>query len=405
MADLKVEVVTIEGIAPHENADRLELAKVFGYTCVVGINCYKPGHLAVYFPVDSIIPDSLRDLIFYGGKMKPVSRIRAARIRGVVSQGLLVPVPKIKQYIMDKAATITGGMSIKKPHWEVGKDLTVALGVTKHDPDTDIPSHYKANAVKTRRLNHPEFKKYTKIQHLKRYGDFAFDTGDPVIVTEKIHGRNFRAGWVPTIPRSRVDKVRISWDANPDQSINFCKHPIKWLKLKLSLPRYTFIWGSHNVQFSFDDERHGKMNPYDQCVVANDLPNKIPKGQVWYGEIFGPEMQKGYAYGLKPGEMDVRFFDVMHAATDSYLSFTEAKLFVEKAGMKMVPYWMLKYDATFINRVLNKERMKSFLDPTLDIEGLVIRSPVEYTYLGTNRCILKWIGDAYLLKKGMTEYK
>jgi len=97
MAELKVEVVEIEEVIPHENADRLELAKVYGYYVVVGLGEYKAGDHAVYFPVDSILPDDLRDFIFTGGKITPVSRIRAAKIRGAVSQGLLVSIDKVEK--------------------------------------------------------------------------------------------------------------------------------------------------------------------------------------------------------------------------------------------------------------------------------------------------------------------
>jgi len=57
-----------------------------------------------------------------------------------------------------------------------------------------------------------------------------------------------------------------------------------------------------------------------------------------------------------------------------------------------------------INHDLNTKRQKSYLDGKTDAEGLVIRSYSEDTFLG-GRKIMKWISDAYLLKKNMTEYK
>lgn len=409
MAELKVEVVEIEEVIPHENADRLELAKVFGYHVVVGLNQYKAGDCAVYFPVDSILPDDLRDCIFNEGKMNPVSRIRAARIRGAVSQGLLVSCELLAEY---KPAIQSMGM------YTPGTDLTKVLGVTKHDPEEGKPPTLRGNPT-SKNESHPLFHKYTSIQHAKRYGDKAFGEGDMVIITEKIHGTNFRAGWVPIIYTNSIDKTRASWYDKYTES-KWYKQPIKWLKYKLSLPRHKFVWGSHNVQLKPSEEsyhmdssndgpkgRGPRMNVYEQCVIANSLWERIPYGQIWYGEIYGPGIQKGYGYGLKDGEFDVRFFDIRDAYSGDFFDFDYAKIIFGNAGVKVVPHWTSTYDVKNIDYVLNKGRggMKSAIDPTTDIEGLVIRSPEEDTYLGNSRCILKWISNAFLLRKGMTEYK
>jgi len=290
-------------------------------------------------------------------------------------------------------------------------NCTSRLSVTKHDPDKNKPAVMRGRQT-SKKETHPLFRKYTDIQHQKRYGDKAFEEGSMVILTEKIHGTNFRAGWVPNIPPDKIAEKRMSWwDEDADYKVY--RNPIKWLKQKLSLPKYTFVWGSHNVQLKprdtqvHDSCKTERVNVYEQCVMANKLWSVIPYGQIWYGEIYGPSIQKGYGYGLKDGECDVRFFDVRMAATGEYLDFDHAIRIVQRAGAKMVPYWTAVYDTKHIDYVLNHKNggMVSAIDPNTDIEGLVIRSPEEEKFLGSRRCILKWIGDAYLLKKGMTEYK
>ena len=44
-------------IEPHPNADRLELAAVGGYRCVVGKGSFTDGDLAAYIPEGSVCPD------------------------------------------------------------------------------------------------------------------------------------------------------------------------------------------------------------------------------------------------------------------------------------------------------------------------------------------------------------
>ena len=46
-------------IEPHPNADRLELAAVGGFRCVVGKGSFTDGDLAAYIPEGAVCPDWL----------------------------------------------------------------------------------------------------------------------------------------------------------------------------------------------------------------------------------------------------------------------------------------------------------------------------------------------------------
>jgi len=386
MAELKVEVVEVTNVRHHNNADRLDVVQVYGYDVVTGRDEYKDGDLAVYFPVDAILPQELEDFIFAGGKMKlNKNRVRPARIRGWVSQGLLVSLDVISKY---KSGLPLG----------LGKDLTKELGVTKRDVEKNKPKVLQGRQTSKKETN-PFFRKYTSIQHLKKYGD-CFEKYQEVIVTEKIHGTNFRCGWVPTVARTWIDKIRVKLGKS------------KWpLIAMLGLDEFTFVFGSHNVQLKAKDNTYyndgkekAKVSVYEQCVIAYDLADKIPFGYVAYGEIFGPGIQKGYGYGLKDGEFDVRFFDVQNSVTGMYVDFFIMQDMLTMLGLKVVPWEVTAYNKSDLNDAMNNNRMKSRLDDKTDVEGLVIRSYNETTYLG-GRAIMKWISDRYLLKKGMTEFK
>lgn len=388
MGDLKVEVVEIEKVQNHENADRLSIATVFGYSVVVGKDSYKAGDHAVYFPVDSILPADLEDVIFAGGKMKlSKHRVRAARIRGCVSQGLLVDIPKIKAYMLRNH-----DFQVEPWYIRVGEDLTEDLGVTKRDPEANKPAVLKGNQAPKRETS-PFFRKYTSIQHLKKFNT-AFEHGQEVYITEKIHGTNFRAGWVPTVARSYTDRFRIKLSNSRFTLIRM-----------LGLPKFTFVFGSHNVQLKPNSDEGFHGNVYEQCVLANDLKNKIRYNEVWYGEIYGPGVQKGYGYGLDEGNYGVRFFDVMIATTGKYVDFDHVVLACANRGLKSVPYEMAYFDTDRLNTALNDPTPFSSLDGKTKIEGFVVRSYNENSFLGSGRKVLKWISDSYLLQKGNTEFK
>ena len=72
------------------NADRLECAHIDGWHCVVGKGEFKEGDLAVYFEIDSKLPEvePFTSMEFLKSKNY---KVKTQKIRGEYSQGLLVP--------------------------------------------------------------------------------------------------------------------------------------------------------------------------------------------------------------------------------------------------------------------------------------------------------------------------
>ncbi|BDD79550.1 hypothetical protein [Burkholderia phage FLC9] len=95
-------IVTVDAIKPIPKADLLEIAVVGGWECIVLKDQYKPGDLALYFEIDASIPvdspawgdfDMKRMLIRTDSDTKrQYVVIKSIRLRGVLSQGLLLTV-------------------------------------------------------------------------------------------------------------------------------------------------------------------------------------------------------------------------------------------------------------------------------------------------------------------------
>lgn len=83
-------LVKVNSISPMD-ADRLECAHVGGWNCVVGKGEFKAGDIAVYFEIDSKLPEKepFTSMEFLASKH---FKIKSQKIRGVVSQGLLMPI-------------------------------------------------------------------------------------------------------------------------------------------------------------------------------------------------------------------------------------------------------------------------------------------------------------------------
>jgi RNA ligase (TIGR02306 family) len=117
-------VVTVRSLESIAGADRIELARVAGWQCVVKKGEVQPGALAVYFEIDSVPPDTATFAWLWQPKNapspvpRPVNfRIRTLRLRGTLSQGLLMPLEPLG---------LTGLAD--------GDDLTERLGITKYEP-------------------------------------------------------------------------------------------------------------------------------------------------------------------------------------------------------------------------------------------------------------------------------
>lgn len=158
----KVEVVRLGPLEKHPNADKLEIAKIFGYTVCCQIGNFKEGMLAAYIPPDSVVPNT-PEFSFLNGHF----RIKVKKLRGIVSQGFLIPAPE----------------GAKE-----GDNVAEIVGVTHYDPPEPMSTGGDAEKAP------PGYRPAYDVDSFFRYGHL-FKPGETVVVTEKIHGASARYGW------------------------------------------------------------------------------------------------------------------------------------------------------------------------------------------------------------------
>ena len=353
----KVSVESIREIANHPNADRLELATVLGWQTVVPKGQYKVGDLVVYIPIDSILPHEVESALFGpDSKVKlSKSRVKTIKLRGAISQGMVAtPAALGFEYVYE------------------GFDVTASLKITKYEPPVkDVPAGMSVRAVKA--LENPNFRKYGGLENAKNYPD-VFTEGEEVYVTEKIHGTNFRAGYVPTVANTFWKKI---------------------LKFFGRLPEYEFVYGSNNVQLQHKDSGgfYG-FNVYKEAVESFRLKEILKPNEVVYGEIYGGGIQKNYNYGLGENERKLVLFDLRQG--DTYSDPVNFTHWCDERGLPRVP---VLYKGPY-----NREAIKaltlgnSVLEPKQKVrEGIVVKPlKEERCYMG--RKALKFISDLYLLE-------
>lgn len=111
-----VSIQQVDSVNPIDGADRIVRARVMGWDVVIKKGELAPGDRCVFFEIDSVLPEGAPWAEF----MRPRGfRVKTARLRGVLSQGLALPVD-----------ILPAGMEVPA----IGAELRDVLGVRKYEP-------------------------------------------------------------------------------------------------------------------------------------------------------------------------------------------------------------------------------------------------------------------------------
>lgn len=161
-------LVKVEAITPM-NADRLECAHIGGWHCVVGKGEFNVGDPAVYFEIDSQLPEVEPFLSMEFLKSKHF-KIKSQKIRGEISQGLLMPVSTFGWEMVedcDKVIVIDkeGNSHIVN---DESRFLTKVFGVTYAVPEDNKRKSNGPDKYKSMGARHPKLFKTRPIRWLMR---------------------------------------------------------------------------------------------------------------------------------------------------------------------------------------------------------------------------------------------
>ena len=171
----------ISELRPIEGADKIELAIVDGWQVVVAKDVeHMVGDKVVYCEIDSFLPirdefEFLRKSSYKKMGEQEGFRLKTIKLRGQVSQGLILPISIVPVTQFATAVNLPEGM-----------DVTEMLGIVKYEPP--IPAEL-AGKVKG---GFPSFLSKTdeeRVQNLvKEYGEWKFTSKHQFYVTEKLDG-------------------------------------------------------------------------------------------------------------------------------------------------------------------------------------------------------------------------
>ena len=312
----KVEIVPVV-LEPHPNADSLSVVRIFAaYTCCVRTADWEGKTVGAYIPPDSIVDSRRPEFAFLAGH----ERIKVKKLRGIVSMGLLIPAP---------------------PGANLGDDVADYLGVTHYEPR--LPMSTGGETEPPPAGYRPAF----DVDTLRRYAH-VFAPGEPVWITEKIHGASARYCW----HEGRMYcGSRTEWKREDDKNI-------WWLALRATPQIAAFC------------ENHPDITVY--------------------AEVYGPVQD--LKYGTTKNEVRIAVFDLLRGS--QWIDASEAR----EIG-KDLP-WVPLVHASFpfdLDRVLQEAEGKSLVAGANHLrEGIVVKPQTERTHLEVGRVCLKIVGNGYL---------
>lgn len=350
-------VETIAAIKEHSNADALEIALVRGWQVVIRKNEFQPGERVVFFEIDSWIPTELAPFlskdkeprVFEGVKGE---RLKTIRLRGELSQGLILPISILGSYV---------DFSL-----EDGTDVSDHLGVIKWE--LPLPAQLQGQVE----------------------GDFP--------------------SWIPKTEQNRIQNFYsemayldnyehggIDWNVEEKLDGTSCSVFVRF-KSDVAAGYYETGVCSRNFQIKINEEN--KDNTYIKTITDAgylDHIHKLCQSIAIQGEICGPGIQ-GNKYKLDAPSFFV--FDVYLIDEHRYATFDERMnilkdLFDLGVRVNQVPYLGTCKLPHSIQDCLNLAEGKSQLNSKTEREGLVLKT----AYLVEGKMYsFKMISNSFLLK-------
>ena len=315
----------ISNIQPIEGADKIELATIDGWKVVVAKDVnHKVGDLIVYCEVDSFLPireefEFLRKTSFKKMGDQEGFRLKTIRLRGQVSQGLILPIVVLNPPDANINVTPFEGL-----------DVTEMLDIVKYDPP--IPASL---AGKVKGL-FPSFIRKTdeeRVQNLASdYEKYRTQNklGMKFYVTEKLDGS------------SATFYVK-------DEVFSVCSRNLELLETDDN----TF-W---KVARELELEDKLKTLGFNVCLQ---------------GELIGEGVQ-GNPYKIKG--QTVRFFNGFNIDTQENIPFLQFTEITQKFGLTTVPILDFDFDLpNSIDNMLEYAESPSNLNSNFGREGVVVRS-------------------------------
>lgn len=289
----------IKSLTPIKDADKIELATVLGWHVIVSKNDgFKVGDKVVYFEIDSILPD-IPEFEFL--KKRTKLRVKTIKLRGVISQGLIISIEQARKIASDFGMPLNDEL-------KVGDDISNNLKVEKYEEYEDEIFESSSKKSKNPLMRFAWYRKlFAKPKVKKEFpSDCVSITDEPRIQTLSEEFEKWRDEKIPFTITEKCDGMSATYVLKKGKK--------KWFGLK---DGWEFIVASRKLYVGEDDSAYWKMARkykieeqlkrfYSYLIRRGYRPNEI-KAVALQGEICGPKIQSNR---LKLSSTDLFIFNI-----------------------------------------------------------------------------------------------
>lgn len=266
-------VIRLGPIIKHPDADSLSITEVDGRPCIIRTGEWAEGDIAVYVPIDSVVPTGDARFTFLASKAKADGsyRVRAMRLRGVFSMGLLVR---------------------PEPDMVEGEEVRERIRVTVYEPPEDGGN----GSIEAGQMERdPGFLPVYDIESLRKW-QRVLTEGEEVVLTEKVHGANGR----------------------------FAFHQDR-------------LWVATRTTYRKPVDENGEGSMWSKVAADLDLERRLSAfpGFAVYGEVYGQVQDLKYGLGAQGARLVV--FDILEIASRRWLDYDEQVAMAAAMDLPTVP--------------------------------------------------------------------
>jgi RNA ligase (TIGR02306 family) len=341
----------IDGVRAIPDADKICAYQVGGWWVVDQVGKYSVGDLAVYCEIDSFIPTTIAPFLTKPDQYPKVfegvqgERLRTVRLRGQISQGLLLPIPTGDNFDVGRLAFEISTGAIKE-----GDDVSDVFGIKKYE--APIPSNLGGEV------------------------------------------KGMFPGYIPKTDQERIQNLK--------------SELAEWQRLGYTFERTEKLDGTSMTAFILDGvfsicSRNLELKPNAdntmfKAAAAQELSEKLTlsgRNLALQGELIGNGIQSNkYKY---TGQ-EFRVFDIYDIDAKKYFTPVERKEFVTELNIKHVPVMASAFSLVglTIDDLLKMAEGKSVMG---DITGPEREGDV-YKCLEDPSISFKVISNKFLLRNG-----
>ena len=359
----------IDWIRSIEGADRIVTYGILGWEVVDQKGKYAVNDKVIYCEVDSVLPEKpeyefLRDRKF---------RIRTIKLKGQVSQGLILPMTMIAYNHHEKIKELYPSHKYElqdlSKQYEIGEDVTYLMGITKYlSPSERTEIEQLENSIK---LEKSKLKKF-----LMRYSFFR-----RLFLSKK--GKSGFPYWVSKTDEERIQNIPHVLEQFKDKEV-YVTEKIDYqsgtwtgkmvprfngILSKLPFKKYQFVVCSRNLTTNDKSSLYWRIvKKYNLEQILRENPTLTIQGEQ------GNTNVQGNKYDIHGPEMWL--FNIIDHEKNYHYDEVELINFCTKYNLKHVPILDLQEPlrnlGSTVQELVEFSKGKSVINSNIEREGIVV---------------------------------